>query len=161
MNNPLAGVRGDLAQARVWSRVPGLTLLFSDAIMGEVLNVIVAFAVIVFAVRWATKGPLHVLSPRLLLPTLSLGKEQSNSPGAVLGFRPKHVTDEMVHIFQRTHFNRTEERASSGQFYPHDVSRYPKVQLTPHIMRPMTDPTYFQTEHSLLAFTNRFCASNI
>ena len=28
--------------------------------MGEVLNVIVAFAVIVFAVRWATKGPLHL-----------------------------------------------------------------------------------------------------
>lgn len=51
--------------------------------MGEVLNVIVAFAVIVFAVRWATKG-----------------KEQPNSPGAVLGFRPKHVTDEMVNSTQ-------------------------------------------------------------
>jgi len=47
--------------------------------MGEVLNVIVAFAVIVFAVRWATKG-----------------KDQPNSPGTVLGFRPKNVTDEMV-----------------------------------------------------------------
>jgi hypothetical protein len=105
--------------------------------MGEVLNVIVAFAVIVFAVRWATKGPLHVLSSRLPPPTLSLGKEQSNSPGAALGFRPKHVTDEMVHIFQLTHFNHTEGRASTGQFYPCNVSRYPKVQLTPRIIRPM------------------------
>ncbi|KAF9787986.1 hypothetical protein BJ322DRAFT_1106017 [Thelephora terrestris] len=51
--------------------------------MGEVLNVIVAFAVIVFAVRWATKG-----------------KEQPNSPGVVLGFRPKNVTDEMVNSVQ-------------------------------------------------------------
>jgi len=41
----------------------------SDAIMGEVLNVIVAFAVIVFAVRWATKGPLHSLRTFLLVLT--------------------------------------------------------------------------------------------
>lgn len=64
--------------------------------MGEVLNVIVAFAVIVFAVRWATKGPPHTMSSRLLGLTLALGKEQPNSPSAVLGFRPKNVTDEMV-----------------------------------------------------------------
>lgn len=37
--------------------------------MGEVLNVIVAFAVIVFAVRWATKGPLHFPTYLLLVPT--------------------------------------------------------------------------------------------
>jgi coupling of ubiquitin conjugation to ER degradation protein 1 len=70
-----------------------------DAIMGEVLNVIVAFAVIVFAVRWATKGPLHLPRYLLLVPTPFLGKDQPNSPGAVLGFRPKNVTDEMVHTF--------------------------------------------------------------
>lgn len=70
--------------------------------MGEVLNVIVAFAVIVFAVRWATKGSLHLPRYLLLIFTpLSLGKDQPNSPGAVLGFRPKNVTDEMVHIFLR------------------------------------------------------------
>jgi len=28
-----------------------------------------------------------------------LGKDQPNSPGAVLGFRPKNVTDEMVYAF--------------------------------------------------------------
>ena len=73
-----------------------------DAIMGEVLNVIVAFAVIVFAVRWATKGPPHfseASSPRTDPPFL--GKDQPNSPGATLGFRPKNVTDEMVHAFLR------------------------------------------------------------
>jgi hypothetical protein len=37
--------------------------------MGEVLNVIVAFAVIVFAVRWATKGLLHLPRYLLLVPT--------------------------------------------------------------------------------------------
>lgn len=67
--------------------------------MGEVLNVIVAFAVIVFAVRWATKGELHAQSLLSVCPKPALGKEQPNGPGAVLGFRPKHVTDEMVHIF--------------------------------------------------------------
>lgn len=66
--------------------------------MGEVLNVIVAFAVIVFAVRWATKGLLLTLNSHLRILTITSGKEQPNSPGAVLGFRPKHVTDEMVHI---------------------------------------------------------------
>jgi coupling of ubiquitin conjugation to ER degradation protein 1 len=67
--------------------------------MGEVLNVIVAFAVIVFAVRWATKGSPHTSSSHLLILTLALGKEQPNSPGVVLGFRPKNVTDEMVRTF--------------------------------------------------------------
>ena len=33
-----------------------------------------------------------------LLPP-SPGKDQPNSPGTVLGFRPKSVTDEMVHAF--------------------------------------------------------------
>ncbi|KZT70699.1 hypothetical protein DAEQUDRAFT_744662 [Daedalea quercina L-15889] len=49
--------------------------------MGEVLNVVVAVAVIVFIVRWVTSG-----------------KETSSgpSPSAVLGFRPKNVTTEMV-----------------------------------------------------------------
>jgi coupling of ubiquitin conjugation to ER degradation protein 1 len=69
--------------------------------MGEVLNVIVAFAVIVFAVRWATKGPSHALGYHLLVMILVSGKEQPNNPGAVLGFRPKHATDEMVCIFRR------------------------------------------------------------
>lgn len=48
-------------------------------LMGEVVNVIVAFAVIVFIVRWATTN-----------------KEQPNSPASVLGFRPKNVNDEMI-----------------------------------------------------------------
>lgn len=67
--------------------------------MGEVLNVIVAFAVIVFAVRWATKGSCVLRVSSLLISIHVLGKEQPNGPGAILGFRPKHVTDEMVHIF--------------------------------------------------------------
>ncbi|KAH9830202.1 uncharacterized protein C8Q71DRAFT_843112 [Rhodofomes roseus] len=49
--------------------------------MGEVLNVVVAVAVIVFIVRWVTSGKDAASGP---------------SPSAVLGFRPKNVTIEMV-----------------------------------------------------------------
>ncbi|OJT03145.1 Coupling of ubiquitin conjugation to ER degradation protein 1 [Trametes pubescens] len=50
--------------------------------MGEVVNVLVAVAVVVLVVRWATSG----------------GKDSSGapSPSTVLGFRPKNVTPEMV-----------------------------------------------------------------
>ncbi|KDR70254.1 hypothetical protein GALMADRAFT_255143 [Galerina marginata CBS 339.88] len=49
--------------------------------MGEVVNVLVAFAVIVFLFRWATSG-----------------KDSSDQRTAAdaLGFRPKNVTQEMV-----------------------------------------------------------------
>ncbi|KAI0797091.1 hypothetical protein C8Q75DRAFT_743387 [Abortiporus biennis] len=49
--------------------------------MGEVVNVIVAFAVIVFIVRWATSGKESSAEP---------------SPASILGFRPRNVTNEMV-----------------------------------------------------------------
>ncbi|RDX49403.1 hypothetical protein OH76DRAFT_1556350 [Lentinus brumalis] len=50
--------------------------------MGEVVNVLVAVAVIVLVVRWASSG----------------NKENGGapSPSAVLGFRPRNVTPEMV-----------------------------------------------------------------
>ncbi|KAI0828538.1 hypothetical protein BC628DRAFT_1316198 [Trametes gibbosa] len=50
--------------------------------MGEVVNVLVAVAVVVLVVRWATSGI----------------KDSSGTPSAsaVLGFRPKNVTPEMV-----------------------------------------------------------------
>ncbi|KAI5885612.1 uncharacterized protein SCHCODRAFT_02643865 [Schizophyllum commune H4-8] len=54
--------------------------------MGEVVNVLVAFAVIVVIFRWAT-------SPGGDAPTASGG---APSPQAVLGFRPKNVTQGMV-----------------------------------------------------------------
>lgn len=49
--------------------------------MGEVVNVIVAVAVVVFIVRWATTGKDAPNTP---------------SPALVLGFRPKNVTTDMV-----------------------------------------------------------------
>ncbi|KZT06630.1 uncharacterized protein LAESUDRAFT_749863 [Laetiporus sulphureus 93-53] len=49
--------------------------------MGEVVNVLVAVAVIVLIVRWATSGKDATAEP---------------SPSTVLGFRPKNVTIEMV-----------------------------------------------------------------
>ncbi|CCM01253.1 uncharacterized protein FIBRA_03302 [Fibroporia radiculosa] len=49
--------------------------------MGEVVNVIVAVAVIVFIVRWATSGKDESSGP---------------SPSSVLGFKPRNVTIEMV-----------------------------------------------------------------
>ncbi|KIJ12739.1 hypothetical protein PAXINDRAFT_171047 [Paxillus involutus ATCC 200175] len=50
--------------------------------MGEVVNAIVAFAVIVFIVRWATSG--------------SSSSSEGRSAATALGFRPKNVTQEMV-----------------------------------------------------------------
>ncbi|KAF8549197.1 hypothetical protein OG21DRAFT_1421724 [Imleria badia] len=50
--------------------------------MSEVVNVLVAFAVIVFIFRWATSGSPASSDPR--------------STTAALGFRPKHVTQDMV-----------------------------------------------------------------
>ncbi|OSC98844.1 hypothetical protein PYCCODRAFT_1438832 [Trametes coccinea BRFM310] len=50
--------------------------------MGEIVNVIVAVAVVILVVRWATSG--------------SKAESGAPSPSAVLGFRPKNVTPEMV-----------------------------------------------------------------
>ncbi|GJE94005.1 CUE domain-containing protein [Phanerochaete sordida] len=50
--------------------------------MGEVVNVLVAFAVIVFVFRWATSG--------------KDSSADGQSPAAILGFRPKTVTQEQV-----------------------------------------------------------------
>ncbi|KAJ3522813.1 hypothetical protein NM688_g8820 [Phlebia brevispora] len=50
--------------------------------MGEVVNVLVAFAVIVFVFKWATSGK----------DTTTEGR----SPAALLGFRPKQITQEQV-----------------------------------------------------------------
>ncbi|EPS97136.1 hypothetical protein FOMPIDRAFT_110680 [Fomitopsis schrenkii] len=49
--------------------------------MGEVLNVVVAVAVIVFIVRWATSGK---------------DDSAATTPSAILGFRPKNVRTEEV-----------------------------------------------------------------
>ncbi|THH01012.1 hypothetical protein EW026_g1612 [Hermanssonia centrifuga] len=50
--------------------------------MGEVVNVLVAFAVIVFVFKWATSSKD---SPA-----------DAQSPAAILGFRPKNITQEQV-----------------------------------------------------------------
>ncbi|KAF9074742.1 hypothetical protein BDP27DRAFT_1316752 [Rhodocollybia butyracea] len=50
--------------------------------MGEVVNVVVAFAVIVFIFRWATSS--------------SPANNNNPSPADTLGFRPKNVTQDMV-----------------------------------------------------------------
>lgn len=66
--------------------------------MGEVVNVLVAFAVIVFVVRWATSGASHHTAAR---PTTEsgTGKEvDPNSPAALLGFKPKNVSPEQARI---------------------------------------------------------------
>jgi len=60
--------------------------LSPDAIMGEVLNVIVAFAVIVFAVRWATKGLPHSPWYFLLVSTLFSRQGPTKRPRHSLGF---------------------------------------------------------------------------
>ncbi|KAF5384547.1 hypothetical protein D9757_006424 [Collybiopsis confluens] len=52
--------------------------------MGEVVNVIVAFAVIVLIFRWATSS------------SSANGNNAAPSPADTLGFRPKNVTQDMV-----------------------------------------------------------------
>lgn len=68
--------------------------------MGEVVNVLVAFAVIVFVVRWATSGELRWVHPAGWRMTCIIsGKDTSadgQSPAAILGFKPKTVTPEQV-----------------------------------------------------------------
>ncbi|KAF9223198.1 hypothetical protein BS17DRAFT_707006 [Gyrodon lividus] len=54
--------------------------------MGEVVNAIVAFAVIVFIFRWATSSEF----------TCSSSSSEGRSTTAALGFRPRNVTQEMV-----------------------------------------------------------------
>ncbi|KAL9709540.1 gamma tubulin complex Spc97/GCP2 subunit Alp4 [Leucoagaricus gongylophorus] len=52
--------------------------------MGEVVNVLVAFAVIIFLFRWVTSG------------NTSNDPSRPRSPAEVLGFRPKNVTQDMI-----------------------------------------------------------------
>ena len=78
--------------------------------MGEVVNVLVAFAVIIFLFRWVTSGTGSQLcsrntaltvSPHRLTSTFIPGNTSNDpsrprSPAEVLGFRPKNVTQDMV-----------------------------------------------------------------
>jgi len=78
--------------------------------MGEVVNVLVAVAVVVFIVRWATSS--------------KDAPDGSPSPSAVLGFRPKNVTPEMV----ETIHNMFPDIPSDNIRY--DLLRTGSVQLT-------------------------------
>lgn len=83
--------------------------------MGEVLNVVVAVAVIVFIVRWVSSGmscrQLASGPHSTLVRGRSAGKDEgsANSPSAILGFRPRNVTIEEV----RLHALSAEHRAES------------------------------------------------
>lgn len=80
--------------------------------MGEVVNVLVAFAVIIFLLRWITSGKVFpkslwaplgrsIVNPVRLIDTLWLGKDPAEQRSArdILGFRPKNVTPDMVGFF--------------------------------------------------------------
>jgi hypothetical protein len=67
--------------------------------MGEVVNVVVAFAVIVLIVRWATaSSAFQSFCDRPLLFSSIRGGESTEEQAAAraLRFRPKKVTPEMV-----------------------------------------------------------------
>jgi coupling of ubiquitin conjugation to ER degradation protein 1 len=73
--------------------------------MGEVVNVIVAFAVIVILFRWATTskwisedhgGPTELI---VFMCVCVANESQGRSAGASLGFRPKPITQDMVRSF--------------------------------------------------------------
>jgi hypothetical protein len=69
--------------------------------MGEVLNIVVAVAVVALVFRWATSGSYcfsHCSNTDGCRFAIAGGGQQSGqpNPGAVLGFRPRNVTEEMV-----------------------------------------------------------------
>jgi coupling of ubiquitin conjugation to ER degradation protein 1 len=66
--------------------------------MGEVVNVLVAFAVIVFIFRWATSSKFISLHSNIrVLNFRFLGNDTAERSAAdTLGFRPKPVTQDMV-----------------------------------------------------------------
>jgi len=66
--------------------------------MGEVVNVIVAFAVIVILFRWATssKSFRSLISRGVLICGTGNESPEERSASASLGFRPKNVTQNMV-----------------------------------------------------------------
>lgn len=68
--------------------------------MGEVVNVLVAFAVIVFIFRWATSSlSTPFRSDRNTLTFCAEGNDTTERSAAdTLGFRPKPVTQDMVRI---------------------------------------------------------------
>ena len=77
--------------------------------MGEVVNVLVAFAVIVFIFRWVTSGTFNSSSSDSILdeyPTrffflqFVLGSDSTGqrTVGDTLGFRPNNVNQEMVRL---------------------------------------------------------------
>lgn len=68
--------------------------------MGEVVNVLVAFAVIVFIFRWATSSmSTPFRSDRKTLTFCPEGNDTiERSAADTLGFRPKPVTQDMVQI---------------------------------------------------------------
>ncbi|TCD63157.1 hypothetical protein EIP91_005885 [Steccherinum ochraceum] len=94
--------------------------------MGEVVNVIVAVAVIVFIVRWATSN----------------NAPSQPSPSSILGFRPKNVTPEMV----ETIHNMFPDIPSDNIRY--DLLRTGSVQITTNKLLergflPAPPPAYF------------------
>jgi hypothetical protein len=73
--------------------------------MGEIVNVLVAFAVIVFIFRWATSGFSFGLAFSrsgadwaLFIGNNPHDNSRQRSPAELLGFRPKSVTQEMVRL---------------------------------------------------------------
>jgi len=95
--------------------------------MGEVVNVLVAVAVVVFIVRWATSSKDAPGEP---------------SPSAVLGFRPRNVTVEMV----ETVHNMFPDIPSDNIRY--DLLRTGSVQQTSNTILergflPAPPPTYY------------------
>ncbi|PCH42009.1 hypothetical protein WOLCODRAFT_119813 [Wolfiporia cocos MD-104 SS10] len=112
--------------------------------MGEVVNVLVAVAVIVFIVRWATSSKDGAAGP---------------SPSAILGFRPKSVTVDMV----ETIHNMFPDIPSDNIRY--DLLRTGSVQQTSNniIERgflPAPPPAYYQLYPRAVDFTSASAVSD-
>jgi len=103
--------------------------------MSEVVNVLVAFAVIVFLFRWVTSGE-HFLSAfadmlclRLPSGSDSSGQDAQSARRAAdaLGFRPRNVTNEMVCKFS-FQFVILVANVNAGGHRRQHVPRYPSVR---------------------------------
>jgi coupling of ubiquitin conjugation to ER degradation protein 1 len=98
--------------------------------MGEVVNVVVAFAVIILVVRWATTSSASrssVVSP--LSFSITRGGESTTEQAAAraLRFRPKKVTPEMARL-PLDLFISPAELSGAGRNRNRNVPRYPSVR---------------------------------
>lgn len=129
--------------------------------MSEVVNALVALAVIVFIFRWATSGrscPPPRCSSSSEPSAAPAPSSDSRSATAALGFRPKHVTQDMVlSIHPRpTHPLTTPVQVDQIHTMFPDIPSYVSPHPHPHPPAPAPHlPHLIQRQHPLRPLAHR------